>query len=188
MRGSAFALVQKSVGLLNRALLWKNVSSQLTSFLLCQWWRICANCYVSARLELSLNLKELHRDLVCILSTYPWVHDQGSSDPLEPWGVISLIVSFLVGSTKIRAFDKLRLSCLKASRAACYKKETLCTKMPKDTDQPRWNRLLPTHSKSYTHPPQPKSQSHCFEHSWPLCFTYLSLSATVELCSFIQLG
>lgn len=29
---------------------------------------------------------------------------------------------------------------------------------------------------------------HCFEHSWPLCFTYLSLSAAVVLWSFIQLG
>lgn len=27
-----------------------------------------------------------------------------------------------------------------------------------------------------------------FQHSWPLCFTYLSLSADVKLCSFIQLG
>lgn len=30
--------------------------------------------------------------------------------------------------------------------------------------------------------------SHCFEHSWPLCFTYLSVSAAVELRSFVQLG
>lgn len=32
MRGSAFALVHKSVGLLNRALLWKNVSSRLSCY------------------------------------------------------------------------------------------------------------------------------------------------------------
>lgn len=67
-------------------------------------------------------------------------------------------------------------------------KETLCPEMQTDIDKPHWNRRLPTHSQTYTHPPQPKSQCHCFEHSWPLCFTYLSHSATVELCSFIQRG
>lgn len=67
-------------------------------------------------------------------------------------------------------------------------KETLCPETRTDIDKPHWNRRLPTHSQTYTHPPQPKYQCHCFEHSWPLCFTYLSHSATVELCSFIQRG
>lgn len=41
-----------------------------------------------------------------------------------------------------------------------------------------WNRFRPTYWQTYTHPPQPQSpRAHCFGHSWPLCFTYQSLSA-----------
>lgn len=40
-----------------------------------------------------------------------------------------------------------------------------------------WNRFLPPYLQTYTHPPQLLSQrAHCFGHSWPLCFTYQSLS------------
>lgn len=50
---------------------------------------------------------------------------------------------------------------------------------PKSLSQCRpWNRFLPTYWQTYTHLSQPQClHTHCFGYSWPLCFTYQSLSA-----------
>lgn len=52
------------------------------------------------------------------------------------------------------------------------------------SDNTHQNTFLPTFSQTSAHPPQPQFQCHCFGHSWPLCFTYQSLSAAVELPFF----
>lgn len=63
----------KSLGLLNRAVLRKNVSSQLTSFLPCQCGGFVqiGMCQQDCNRVLSLNLKGLRSDLIYIVSTYP---------------------------------------------------------------------------------------------------------------------
>lgn len=52
---------------------------------------------------------------------------------------------------------------------------TLCIHV----DNTHQNRLLPAHSQTQTHPLQSHSLG-CFEHSWPLCFTYLCLSVLIS--------
>ena len=68
----------------------------------------------------------------------------------------------------------------------CAQAHTICI----HDDNANQNMPLPTHSQTDTHPPRLSlsHSPHCFEHSWPLCFTYLSLSAVVELWSVMQLG
>lgn len=63
----------KSLGLLNRVVLRKNVSSQLTSFLPCQCGAFVqiGMCQQDCNRVLSLNHKGLRSDLIYIVSTYP---------------------------------------------------------------------------------------------------------------------
>lgn len=65
-------------------------------------------------------------------------------------------------------------------KMCCTHTDTLCIHV----DNVHQNRLLLTHSQTQTHPPQSHSLG-CFEHSWPLCFTYLCLSVLISGLFFL---